>query len=91
MSYGALLLLHIPVNLRLWYVPYEYKRLAKVGGVMAAMFVSSNYLEFDNLWMNVTFKLMLLSTYPILLHCVGFFDAKELDVVRDKLRTWGLR
>lgn len=90
-SYSVLLLLHIPVNLQFWYVPYEYKRLGKVGAVTAAIFFSSLYVAFGSLWMNVTFKIVLLSTYPILLHGIGFFNGKELSVLRDNLRAWRLR
>ena len=85
-AYGLMsLFLYIGVR-RFYPVPYEYKRLAKIGVAGAVAFLSaSNYAHDTTLAGSVTRGIFLLG-YPLILWGWHFFDPQEWQYLRGVLR-----
>jgi len=70
------------VSLRLYHVPYQYRRIAQLIVVAAAIYAASVAVSFHTLVTSIAFKAALLLTYPLLLAVSGFFDATEVAQAR---------
>lgn len=95
-SYFALVVIQTVVNLRFWWIPYEYGRMAKIFCVFGLLYGTSLLIKTPNAWLNGGLKLILLVTYPLLLYGLRFFDERETAFFKRgfhwgirQLRTWG--
>jgi O-antigen/teichoic acid export membrane protein len=77
-SYLALAIVQLAINLHFWYIPYEYRRIAKLSVACGLMYALSLLIKTSNVWLNAGSKLLLLATYPLFLYLLGFFEAREL-------------
>jgi len=81
-SYGILLIAHMIVNARFWHISYEYGRIAKVALVWVLIYFASLQITLPNVIYSILVKLLLLSSYPILLYVFRFFRQEELSKFR---------
>jgi len=84
-SYALLSIVLTAVNLRFWYIPYEYARLARIVLVGAILFWTSGHLSLDSIWLAALLKLSLLAVYPAALYLLRFYQPGELAAVA---RVW---
>jgi O-antigen/teichoic acid export membrane protein len=84
-SYLFLVLVNTALNLRVWYIRYEYERLAKVMAAVALVFAAAAFVRLENVWLSVGAKLGLLALFPLVLLALRFFDERELAWLR---RGW---
>jgi len=75
------------VSIRMYYVPYQYRRLAQLVLGAALVYGTSIALPFDSLVKSIAFKSALLVAYPVLLLVTGFFEPTELDGARAWIRS----
>lgn len=68
-----------PIGQRLYRVPYEFGRIAKLAAVVAVVFFAGTRLQLPY---GFLYHLALLLLFPVLLKLVGFFDATEIAKVR---------
>lgn len=87
MSYTTLVVVQTAVNLHFWYIPYEYKRIAKIVFICVIIYTGSLLIQMPNIWLTGGLKLFLLATYPFLLHVVRFYDKQELVTLKQLLRA----
>lgn len=71
-----------PIGQRLYPVPYEFGRIAKLGAVVAVIFLAGTRIDVP--W-GFAFHLVLMALFPVLLKTVGFFDPREVAKVRSLL------
>lgn len=90
-SYLFLVTVQTVVNLRFWYIPYEYKRIAKLAITYGLVYAVSLLVATPNLWFNIFLKLTLLATYPFLLYLMQFYEEAELKAVRQFLGSRAAR
>lgn len=90
-SYALLLAISVPVNLRLWHIPYEYGRLAKIAGVCAVVYLAASAVPTHSLWRDGAIKVVVLGTYPVLLYAARVFDEREQRAARALVGTWRAR
>ena len=50
--------------------------------IAIGLYLISIYLLTDSRFLNIIFRLVLLLIYPIILYFIGFFEKKELDVMK---------
>lgn len=94
-AYLVLAVVQTAVNLHFWYIPYEYKRIAKIAFVWGVIYSGSLLIRMPNVLLNGGLKLFLLATYPLLLYALRFYEKRELDTLKrflrsgiHRLRTW---
>lgn len=81
-SYLVLFAILLAVNLRYWFIRYEYRRIGKVTVAWGIVFVISRWVPTDSLWGAAILKVLLLTAYPVLLFALRFPDAKEQRVLQ---------
>lgn len=84
-SYAALALAQVIINQRVWYIPYEYGRIAKVALVCGVLYALTLLVRFPNTWLNLALKLLLLAAYPFLFFLLRFYSSDEVAALR---RLW---
>ncbi|MFQ5603269.1 MAG: lipopolysaccharide biosynthesis protein [bacterium] len=67
---------------RFYTIAYEFVRLLKIAGVVAAVFAAGYFVQGS--WTNVI-KILLILSLPILLYLTGFFDRRELNALKGLL------
>ncbi|MBN1661425.1 MAG: oligosaccharide flippase family protein [Anaerolineae bacterium] len=88
-SFFVRTLLVSALSLRLFPIPYEYKRLAYAVG-LALLLSTGWFLDIGNWWANVGIKILLLVAYPIGIRFSGILHAEEvsgLRVIRHKVQA----
>ena len=85
-SLGLKFVLEMLVSYRLYPVPYEYWRLARLAAVAAAVYALGEGVPWGHLWAGVAGKIGLLLAMPVILYAVGFFERAELLRLRSVLR-----
>ena len=86
-SYLILVLVQTAVNQHFWYIRYEYRRIGKIVLICGIMYGSSLLIRTPNIWFNAGLKLLLLSTYPLLLYMLRFFENQELVSINQLFRS----
>jgi O-antigen/teichoic acid export membrane protein len=86
-SYLALAVVQLLINLHFWYIPYEYGRIAKLAIACGAIYALNLLIKTSNVWLNASLKLLLLTTYPLCLYLLGFYEARELARLKLLFRT----
>ena len=81
-SFGLWFLLQALVSSRLYPVPYEYGRLARLAVIGGGLYLAGTVIPWGPLWAAVTGKALLLLAAPLLLYASGFFEAGELARAR---------
>ena len=89
-SYFILVVVQTVVNLHFWYIPYEYKRIAKIAFVWGLIYGCSLLIRTPSVWLNGGLKLVLLATYPLILYVVRFYEKQELTTLKRLFRS-GIR
>jgi O-antigen/teichoic acid export membrane protein len=80
-SYVALLVIEVMVNQRIWRLPFEYRRMLKIGLAWGVIYVASLGIDTGNAWLNMVFKGIVVLVFPLVLYALRFFDASELSSI----------
>jgi O-antigen/teichoic acid export membrane protein len=67
---------------RLYHVPYEYGRLARLGLVAVVVFAVGASIAWSSIWTALAGKAVLVLCTPILLYATGFFMTGEIAQMR---------
>ncbi len=81
-SYLVLVIVQTVVNLHFWYIPYEYKRLLKIIIIWIGTYGIGFIIELPTIWLNLTFKLVLLLLFPLILYFLHFFEPQEIKAIK---------
>ncbi len=81
-AYTVMAVVLYPIGQRLYRVPYEFGRIAKLGAAVAVVFLAGTRISVP--W-PFLYHLVLLALFPLLLRLVGFFDHRELAKLRSFL------
>jgi O-antigen/teichoic acid export membrane protein len=81
-SYFVLVIINILVDLRLWYIPYEYLRLAKIALAWAIIYIGSLSIQTTSIWLNIGLKVFWISSFPLLLYAVRFYTLQEKTIIK---------
>jgi O-antigen/teichoic acid export membrane protein len=94
-SYLALVIVQTAVNLRFYYIRYEYERIAKIALIWGATYGMSLLIQTPSVWVNIGLKCLLLGAYPFLLYAVRFYEKEEIaalkGLLQSRLRHWRAR
>jgi O-antigen/teichoic acid export membrane protein len=82
-SFATLFALVTVFSLRLWRIPYEYGRVARIVAAWAIIYVASLAVRTSHVWFDILLKLVLLGTYPLLLWLGRFYTPAERARVRE--------
>lgn len=85
LSYTVLVVGILIVNLRIWYIPYEYTRLAKYALTWLGIYTVSTYIESPYLWLDISLKIALLLVFPLILWILRFFTPEEINAARSTI------
>ncbi len=77
--------LQAAVAYRLYPVPYEYGRIARLTLVGGAIYAAGSLVAWRSIWVALVGKGLLLLAAPLLLYATGFFEAGELGRLRQSL------
>lgn len=86
LSYAFLAVMTLVVSGRVFRVPYEYFRLAKLFASALLVFAISRVIEIDSLILSIVVKLGIVLLFPLLLVPMRFYDEKERRKVSE---IWG--
>jgi O-antigen/teichoic acid export membrane protein len=93
LSYLTLVVAQTAVNLRFYYIRYEYERIAKIALIWGTTYGMSLLIQTPSVWLNIGLKCLLLGTYPFLLYAIRFYEKEEITVLKEllqsRLRHWG--
>lgn len=81
-SYSLLLVFIYLFTFRIFPVRYEYKRLIQIFLVLALIFWVSQSIYAPNV-PNLLLRFLLTLSYPVLLYALGFFETKELNLIKE--------
>lgn len=81
LSYLALFGILLVVNLRQWFIRYEYIRIAKIIVAWGVVYFIGRWIPSDPLWRAVGLKVLLLAAFPLLLIVLRFLDSNERRVL----------
>lgn len=94
-SYFILVVVQTAVNLHFWYIPYEYKRIAKIGLVWGIMYGIGLLIKMPSIWLNIGLKLILMTSYPLILYLLKFYEPREIVAIKkifhsviNRFRSW---
>jgi O-antigen/teichoic acid export membrane protein len=76
------------VSQRVYYVPYQYFRMAKSVFAFAVVLIIAQYLPHWHVLYLIPLKLMVLCIYPLLLYLIGFFEKREIERLQRQCRTF---
>jgi O-antigen/teichoic acid export membrane protein len=71
---------------RLYPVPYEYGRIARLTVVGAGIYAVGSLIGWGSIPMALAGKALLLLSAPLLLYATGFFETGEIDRLKDLMR-----
>lgn len=86
-GYSVMITLTFYLAQRLYYVPYDYTRMAMIFVAAIAVYLICTWLSPDSLILAILIKVTALISYPIVLWLLGFFEAAELSRMRDVVET----
>lgn len=81
-SYATLAVGILFVNLRIWYIPYEYARILKYILTWLGIYLVSTYVATPYLWLDICLKLLLLLAFPLILLAIRFFTPLEINTAK---------
>jgi uncharacterized protein (DUF1330 family) len=55
-----------------------------------AIFIVASHLQTDSLFLSIGVKVVLLLSFPVLLHYLNFYNSNEVEIFK-KLRTGAIR
>ena len=73
------------VSLRLYDIPYQYKRLFKLAIAITLVYFCNLLIPGEYFGVRSILKLMLLCTFPLILWVIGFFNADEIALVKSAI------
>jgi O-antigen/teichoic acid export membrane protein len=82
-SYLLMDLLAYLINIRIYPVPYEGIRILKIIIITVLIFLIFNQIRLTSWKMELFYKLLILSLFPLLLWILGFFTSNELKRAKD--------
>lgn len=74
------------VSQKLYYIPCQFARLAKIGLVAAGLYGISILIDIQSLAASLTFKSLLALSFPLALFFVGFYTVEERAKIREICR-----
>jgi O-antigen/teichoic acid export membrane protein len=89
LSAAVQFVLQIVVGYRLYPVPYEYGRLARLAVVGVLTYTVGSHIALGSISTALTGKMVLLLCTPLLLYVSGFFERGELRRVDELLKSFG--
>jgi len=84
-SFFAWFVLQAVVSHRLYPVPYEYGRIARLAAIGIALYAVGSLVDWGSFWHGVVFKALLVLASPLLVYASGFFARGELARLRGSL------
>jgi len=87
-GYAVMIVLTLPISQRVYHIPYQYGRIAKV--VLAACILSALkgvIVPAAPLLARISMKAVLLMLFPLALYLMGFFENDEIAWIRDRFAT----
>lgn len=87
LSFAFLAALAYLFGQRLYRIPYEFGRVARIGVTAIAVYWVSTLLSLESVAMSVGVRIVLLAVFPMLLWVTGFFHQDELEQAREAKRT----
>lgn len=82
-GYSAMIALTFYLAQRVYNIPYDYRRMAKIFVTAIGVYLISIWLSPDSLIPALLTKVAILGSYPVVLWLWGFFEATELSRLRD--------
>jgi O-antigen/teichoic acid export membrane protein len=73
------------VSLRLYDIPYQYKRLFKLAIAITLVYSCNLLIPGEYFGVKSILKLMLLGAFPLILWAIGFFNQNEIALVKSTL------
>jgi O-antigen/teichoic acid export membrane protein len=81
-AYFVRILLTLIVSQRVYYIPYQYLRMAKSVFAFAIVLIIGRYLPDCHILLLIPLKSLVLGLYPILLYLLGYFEKREIERIR---------
>jgi O-antigen/teichoic acid export membrane protein len=72
-------------SLRLYDIPYQYKRLVKLAIALTLVYLCNLFVPGEYFGFKSIIKLMLLGTFPLVLWVIGFFKEDEIALVKSAI------
>lgn len=73
------------VSQRLYYIPYDLARILKLLLVVLVCYFSGFLIATGHRFFDIMIKLMIVFSFPLLLHAIGFFDSQEVVFIKRRL------
>ena len=94
LSYSSMAILMFVASSKVYFVQYEFGRVAKIAFVTAAIFALSLLTHSLSFWLEMVCKTILVLSYPFFLNLLNFFREEEKQEIKrylSSLATWGSR
>jgi len=86
-GYSAMIALTFYLAQRVYSIPYDYRRMAKIFVAAIGVYLICMWLSPDSLIPALLTKVAILGSYPVVLWLLGFFEATELSRMRSAVET----
>jgi O-antigen/teichoic acid export membrane protein len=66
------------ISQRLYYIPFESGRLAKIFLTAVIMYVAAYFINLENVFLSIGLKFLIALSFPFVLYLIGFYTSEEL-------------
>jgi len=86
-SYLMLTAIQIIINIRVWYISYEYGRIFRIGLAWLLVYLVSLQIFSSNIFLDITIKSLILGAYPLLIISFRVYRIEEILSVARQARA----
>jgi O-antigen/teichoic acid export membrane protein len=72
---------------RLYYIPYDKRRILKMSIVAIGLYVLAYFISPESRALSIIIKSVIALSFPFVLYVIGFYTKTELDKIRSGIRT----
>ncbi|MFQ5499457.1 MAG: polysaccharide biosynthesis C-terminal domain-containing protein, partial [Candidatus Zixiibacteriota bacterium] len=87
-SFSFLLLYSYPIAQRLYHIPYEFKRLAKLAATAGVLYLAAYNVSLNSLYASIFVKLLFVLAFPFVMYAIRFYSEDELAKLDEWRREW---
>lgn len=87
-AFVLLYFLFLFISNRYYKIYFENIKLILLVALGSILFLITHFINIDTLWLNLTFKFLIVVTFPIILYLTSFYDPGEVRIMKGFYKKW---
>lgn len=76
------------VSNKFYKIEFEILKLTLLVLFGISLFTVTYFVEFNSVWLNILYKLVLVIAFPLILYSTSFYEPKEIKLIRGFIQKW---